>query len=295
MDELIPYPPIYNHHDHACILMEDAISDLLGHGYKLDYICEASSSDENMPLEIKKTSETKRAHKTFKVFATGPDQKPVVIWVLKWSDDAEMNSLLQNKGSVWIQSATFSVPEDSLNVAAYTCVMAIGPKEGDHSFCEKMLNESLTKLSSPSEFYHGGLKANVKVGAALFASIADQPEKRSINGMANGNGTCAALWKTSCDLKQVAPKVPSCTACKNRLLMGSVDPFGGCPDNRCANWNIDGTTNLLSFSLANFPFAEKCLPLRLSNQMLMFAIEKTHAFVASEVWNLKSAGAFLSR
>ena len=113
--------------------------------------------------------------------------------------------------------------------------------------------------------------------------------------MANGNGTCAALWKTSCDLKQVAPKVPSCTACKKRLLMGSVDPFEGCPDKRCANWNIDGTTNLLSFSLANFPFAEKCLPLRLSNQMLMFAIEKTHAFVASEVWSLKSAGSFLSR
>ena len=195
MDELIPHPPICNHHDHAYILMEDAISDLLGHGYKLDYICEASSSDENMPLEIKKMSETKRAHKMFKVFATGPDQKPVVIWVLKWSDDAEMNSLLQNKGSVWIQSATFSVPEDSLNVAACTCVMAIGPKEGDHSFCEKMLNESLTKLSSPSEFYHGGLKANVKVGAALFASIADQPEKDQSMEWPTGMGPAQLFGK----------------------------------------------------------------------------------------------------
>ena len=56
----------------------------------------------------------------------------------KWSDDAETNSLLQNRGSIWIQSVTISTPSNEMNSVDNTCVISIGPKEGNHDFVEKI-------------------------------------------------------------------------------------------------------------------------------------------------------------
>ena len=137
MLELLPYPPINEHEEHAFVHLEDVVADAFGNGTKFDFICEVSNPENSVPSSVKKLSESKRASKICECVKRSKNgEGSLVLWIVKWSDDAEMNSLLQNRGSIWIQSVTTSIPSNEMNTVDNTHVIAIGPKEGNHDFVE---------------------------------------------------------------------------------------------------------------------------------------------------------------
>ena len=122
----------------TCALPIYVVADAFGHWIKFDFICEVSNPDNSVPPSVKKLSESKRASKIYECVKRRKNgEGSLVLWIVKWSDDAEMNSLLQNRGSIWIQSVTISTPSNKMNTVDNTCVIAIGPKEGNHDCVEK--------------------------------------------------------------------------------------------------------------------------------------------------------------
>ena len=57
MKELLPYPPIKEKDDHACVDLCNALADAVGHGMRFDAILERSLGDSSVPDNVKRLPE----------------------------------------------------------------------------------------------------------------------------------------------------------------------------------------------------------------------------------------------
>ena len=127
----------------------------------------------------------------------------------------------------------------------HTYPIAIGTDGVSHEEVEQLFAEELMSLSSgkDNEFYHGGLRKNVKVIFELLASLQDQPERRSVNYIMLGNSQYTASWRV--DIAVVSSAIPACDECFKKLLFGQVTST---ICDKCVNWDLHMRTGLLDFS-----------------------------------------------
>ena len=140
------------------------------------------------------------------------------------------------------------------------------------------------------------------VYAELFASLQDQPERRSANYIMLGGGWYTARWGCAADFASFASGVASCAECIRQMFSlssdGSTRVAGSC--GACVNWEIDVASGLLDYNPPeHYPPSElrhpnqKLRPSVITYDTLKEAIIKAHNNVVSGCWNADNAYAFL--
>ena len=149
------------------------------------------------------------------------ESSPVVMWLIEWSDDFEPNNVKQNRGSVWAYFVTCSTPHGA-DSAECTFLVAIGPKDADHSEVLRLVNAELERLAQPRSFYWGGaLQTSVLCVARMLSSWADTPERYKLLALRQGTefgvGTSSASnlvgvlpCEVCCAAASAGKSVPAC-------------------------------------------------------------------------------------
>jgi hypothetical protein len=151
---------------------------------------------------------------------------------------------------------------DSIHKLSHTYTIAVGRKNASHEVEESQLADEMMQLRrrEGNLFYsknHGGI---VTVYVELFASLQDQPERRSANYLMLGGGKYTAQWGCSTDFASFAVGVPSCNECMRRLFtwhtnLSPTEVLQSCTN--CVNWDIDAASGVLDFNPPqHFPVSE---------------------------------------
>jgi hypothetical protein len=126
---------------------------------------------------------------------------------------------------------------DSIHSLKYTYPIAVGRKGISHEEVEKAFTMELYNLRSGTEknYFYGAnanTKTNIPVYLELFASLQDQPERRSCNNIMLGNSTYSARWGYAIDLAAVSSGVPCSRECFTFFKIHDTDQT---PIPRCEN------------------------------------------------------------
>ena len=296
INQNLPHPKIHVVGDHAYISLFDCIADLLGHGLATDVI-------EKHDLKVVKyISESKRAQRIMMNSPFEEDDDSLVLWIVEWSDDFDPNNIKRGRASVWMKTVTISRPKSSHSRStSNTYTIAAGPKDASHEHVESLFKEELMKLSSGEGhlFYHGTMKKLVRVYAELFASLQDQPERRSCNYLKNHNNTYGPHWPYIIPIQEVASKIPACDTCLHYLIHPEDDIIGRKSCTKCTSWQTDVQSGILDFHPPEgfpeekLPKSKKLKPFKLTYDLLKTAVTETHEKVASGQWTEKEAKAYL--
>jgi hypothetical protein len=196
----LPRPQVRVVADHAFVLLSDCIADALAHGLLVDNITERTLSHAESTGQIKFMSETKRAreiHERAKGIHNLSKGDVICLTIMEWSDGFDMMaSAKSNRGSSWIKTITISAPRHGYHGLTNTYAIAIGKSGDSHEEVEAIFASELKSFleGPPKQFYHGGLKRNVWVHVELFASLMDQPERRSNNCLMLGKLSLSAEY-----------------------------------------------------------------------------------------------------
>jgi len=130
-----------------------------------------------------------------------------------WSDGFDSNSCKRMRGSSWVQTITL-FQHESLK---YTYIYAIGPDDANRNQCQTKLVEQLC------DFYDGKQVItddgrNVMVYFTLMAYLADQPERRKVNGLLQGNSIYHGRWGHLFPYGRQFKDIQPCSKCKKLLL-----------------------------------------------------------------------------
>ena len=151
----------------------------------------------------------------------------VILTFTEWSDGFEPAAAAKgNRGSVWIKTVTISILRGAKHSLVNTYAIAIGKTNVSHEEVERKFAKELESFRSGPirTFYHGGRKEDVIVRIELFASLMDQPKRRSNNFLMLGGSTYGARWGYSSDYGSVAEKIPACANCLQQLLNNTYKP-----------------------------------------------------------------------
>ena len=299
----LPRPNVTLVEGHGYVSLRECLADLLAHGEELDAITFSSTSSN----VVRNMSESNKARSIYgNAHSLHGDKicSVLVLYFNEWSDDFEpMNSSKSNRGSTWAKTVTISPPPNSIHKLTHTYPIAVGRKNVSHECVERRLAAEMEFFRSKEGalFYskrHGGM---VRVYLELFASLQDQPERRSANYIMLGGGKYSAQWGLAADFASFALGVPSCTECSRRLfaLNNSVlSRHFSC--NKCVNWDIHASSGLLDFSPPpNYPITELALPnkklrpSRITYDSLKEAVGKSHDKIVSGSWTTDNANAYL--
>jgi hypothetical protein len=183
----------------------------------------------------------------------------VLAEIREWSDDVEPSAVRQNKGSMWVFTA--SIPTSrrgrrgpGRGPTHKVFLIAIGKKGHSHEEVFRRHKEDLELLRKGISMYHGGLKRNIIVGGDIHAISVDRPENSALT-FTGGHGGASThrfgcvhpLYNSSTDFFQ---KLPSCGRCLKEHVRVALedleDVLSGpelCAD--CANWEVYSSNNIL--------------------------------------------------
>lgn len=316
----LPCPPISGGiKGHSYVSLVDCIRDFLGHtgtGKIAALDLESKMKFPNNGL-VSDTADSrhvctvvKRACQKFTV----PNTKPLVILLFFWSDDFEPNSMSKSmRGSAWIKTMTILTRKENGQSATHTYPIALGKKNDSHEEVEAAINRemALVQDGKMGPFYDGRNRKLVHLFFDVHATLQDQPERRSANGVANGNSKFNARWGISGDHAQIYDVLQCCPACLNtleqRVLEQQTDlPLPSC--NSCLCWDILSPSMLAKNSLpADYPITLEedntrlvrvgdstyWKPFRITYDGLRLAIVTAHKKFLDDDWSTANCSAFL--
>lgn len=138
-------------------------------------------------------------------------------FLIVWSDG--WDPFLSTKGNrrpVWSMTTTMLLANSNnwSPVATFTELHAVGTGKSDHNEVVRLLASDLESLKShPVCFFHSGLSSHVSVDIELGLVLQDQPERRSMCGLQNGNSKYHPLFGLSCNFSKLKLPFVSCPAC----------------------------------------------------------------------------------
>jgi hypothetical protein len=190
----VPRPQVTIVDDHAYVSLQDCVADLLGHGFELDSI-EAGCQQPGAVSNINETAVARRIQNNA-VKAHPLSENVLCLYLTEWSDGFEPSSSKNNRGSCWLKSVTISPPPSKIHSLSHTYPIALGLEDQSHGKVEEMFAEELKMFREGQSvtFYHGGKRHNVIMYLELFASLQDQPERRSANYIMLGTSNFTAHW-----------------------------------------------------------------------------------------------------
>ena len=299
----LPRPNVTLVEGHGYVSLKECLADLLAHGVELDAIT-SSSISSSVVRNMSESNKARSIYENARNLHGAMIALVLVLYFIEWSDDFEpMNSSKSNRGSTWAKTITMCPTPDCIHKLTHTYPIAVGRKNVSHECVERRLAAEMELLRGKEGtlFYskrHGGM---VRVYLELFASLQDQPERRSANYIMLGGGKYSAQWGLAADFASFALGVPSCTECSRRLfaVKSSVHSLHfSC--NNCVNWDTCASSGLLDFSPPpNYPISElvqpnkKLRPLRITYDSLREAVEKSHEKIVSGSWTADNANAYL--
>ena len=294
----LPRPKVQMLGDHAYVSLRDCVADLLAHGFELDTI------SKNLPGQaVTKISQSERAQRILHNAEILHDGTIVLtLYIIEWSDGFEPSSSIKgNRGSCWMKTITISPPANKVHTFCNTYPIALSPDDGNHEEVERAFAKELLSLGSGgrNDFYHGGLKRNVRVHLEMFASLQDQPERRKANYIMLGKSSYTAQWGLALDFSAVAMGLPACKRCLQKLLANDVQTCGASQCTYCVSWDTDASSGLLDFEPPDnypqdhIPSSGKLSPKRITYEWMMAAVTTAHNGVVSNGWKIATMRAYL--
>jgi len=301
----LPRPSVKVIGGHGYVSIRECVADLLGHGIELDFIS-MEKCEQAMHSGVTRMSESRHALRILtsarNVYS---DMDALVLYFNEWSDDFEpMYSSKGNRGSTWVKTITIAPPPNKIHSLTYTYPIAVGRKSASHEVIEKKFADEMTELRSGKNnmFYSKVAGTQIPVFIDLFASLQDQPERRSANYIMLGGSRYAARWGHAGDFAAIASGVPGCEKCVSSLFMvGSRSTnieLQSC--SQCVNWVLDVNNRLLDFPApTNYPISELLSPnnmlhpIVITYEVMKAAVEKTHDKLSSGMWTTDNATAYL--
>jgi len=315
----LPYPKIKKDvKGHSYVSIIDCLRHALAHcnGARLAVVSYGAAS-----LSVNHCSQSLRALSIFDTVERsypGDGPKPVVSYFTFWSDDFEPNSLSKSgRGSVWIKTMTMATQLNDGHRFQNTYPIAVGKKGDSHDDVEKMIDQEVKKLAKGVDpFYVGAHKKMLPIHFGLLATLQDQPERRTSNGLAAGNGLYTARWGVSANHNKLYAQqhLKSCQACLDTMVTrfsnGNCDlPLPECQV--CLNWDALKDSHLTATELpvdypteSGYPncrieitqgsLEPSIKPFRITYDGLKKAIDNAHAnFCGGFGWSAKNCIAYL--
>ena len=306
--ENLPRPKVSMLEDgkHAYVSLYDIIQDAFGHGLDILNLNETKKM-KSASSDIMNIHESKRAE----LIKNSSPKDAFVFLLFEWRDDAKGNRGMRNNGSMWVRTVTF-LSGSSNNTRFHTYPVSIGPKDADHDIVEDRFKEELKTLKNHAikhYVYSSVLGKDIRVYGDVFASLMDQPERRSSNSLMLGNALFASRWGYSMNLKKLQNVLPPCELCYNKMKRKACastivihDLFSDPICDQCLNWDVDRSHKLLHYkSPDSFPKGElsenalgELVPFKLSYDILTHNISKVFANVTSGKWTVTQARALLN-
>ena len=135
--------------------------------------------------------------------------------------------------------------DDEIN----TYIVSLGHKGCDHNKIEQKIVRELNELAEVENNYFdsSALKKKVKVYLQIMVSLGDQPERRQLNYIMNGNSLYGSRYGYAYKTIDLMHVLPSCEKCKFEIMNGTINEDASC--NTCLRWNIMSNQNLSSTDL----------------------------------------------
>ena len=149
-----------------------------------------------------------------------------------------------------------------------------------------------------NQFYSTALNKHVYVHFEIIAALGDQPERRQINYLSNGNGLYSARYGHSCNINAISDILPSCIDCDKIIRSNKCVIQRSC--NQCLRWDIMSNQSLCFTEPPNgYPTNKlegnhKLRPRKLDWLMLIEAIDETSNSYITKIWTRKNCYAYLN-
>ena len=248
----IPSPDVFLTDNHACVTIESIVSHMLSFGVNLNSL-EADTSFEDSPLRYQSIETTKEVEDIINNINRSHNDinslKPMILYIILWSDDFEANNTRKNRNSTWIKTVTICPPKEYNTSTLYTYPIAIGRKGQSHDIVNNLFNQEIKRLSSCTYRYCQKYKRNYPVIIAPLCVSADRPERSSLNSILSHNGSSTKRWMYSELIPR--PKLPSCSRCFSIRCCRLDSEIELASDSRvckrCCDWNMDNQNNCAKF------------------------------------------------
>lgn len=173
---------------------------------------------------------------------TTQNRPSVLVYMTLWSDGWDPNrSNKGNRSPVWTATGTFLFVELGQTDTPFqvsTELLCAGPgKESHAGFFEYLREEKISRWQTESgslraipmySHIHGGV-VNVFVSLGFF--LQDNPERRGVSELLNGNSNTHGIFGVACDFDNLSVPFCACKSCSDRLLPYIVK----------ADWEADPT------------------------------------------------------
>ena len=239
----IPCPSVFEIEDHACVSIENIINHMLAFGIELNEINLNKQFDQlnSRTNSIENTREFENIIEKIKTQESNVTKlKPIIIYIMIWSDDLKANHTRKNRNSTWIKTVTICPPRSDTTSPLYTYPIAMGRKGQCHDKVNEFFNKELQTLSKCTLRYSSKLQKMYPVIVRPPCVLADRPERSSLNCILSHNGCSTKRWSFS----ELIPrtKLPSCEKCFykriEKLIEGNLKKKKPSTCNRCCDWEM---------------------------------------------------------
>ena len=144
-------------------------------------------------------------------------------------------------------------------------------------------------------------RKKINIHAEIFATLQDQPERRSANFISLGNSKYTSRFGYAVDLCAVASGIPACNNCLHSILLNksqiNMENNKGCSN--CMMWTMDLNSGKLDFPppkdypLLEIPSTGKLRPIKLSYNSMSRAIEEAHKKFVNRSWTAGNVESYL--
>ena len=242
-----------------------------------------------IPEKAYRIAASKKVTSRYKQSPAATHNRCLYVCINLWFDDWDHTKGLTkaNKTAVWTGVASliiFSNPKDVL--CTYSDVFATGPsklddvKMGHYELLPLMCHEILNMKESRDEtqYYSSRLRKWVNIFPEVGYVMCDQPAKRSMSGMLEGNSNNHSCFGYSLQPKKMQKNFPACAVCFGKMERKCLLP-GNCPS--CYAWSLpNGGSRDILYTDGTRPFQIKFPALKIvwkeSWKMLQDAARATH-------------------
>ena len=181
-----------------------------------------------------------------------PDRVRFVGTVL-WSDGVDPNCSKTGRSNAWAATVSFVPKQGNWNSRFNTYPLALAReknKDGEaicHQDCLSVIDSEISQLASqpPFPMFWADEREEMFVKLVQIAHLGDQPERRKVTGLSNGNANYHARFRCSSLHNDQMKVLTPCEKCLKTLRDGKEPQ--GCPN--CCCWDALSKESIVSSKL----------------------------------------------
>ena len=205
-----------------------------------------------------------------------------------------------NRGSAWIKTLTFVTYASYSNDVTNTYVLSIGNTNANHDPIEEKIVSELNDMAhgDNSYYYSTALNKNVIVHFRIIVALGDQPERRHINYLMNGNSLYGSRYGYCCKIQDIIKKLPSCFKCEEHIRRKTINKRKSC--NKCLRWDVMSNKSLSAtlapkgYPASKLQESEYLYPIELDWEILQNVIAESSKNYISGEWSDKTCRTYLT-